>query len=191
MKIPLRFQVTEFDCGTVSLLNSFSYLFEREEIPAELVKAIHKYTLDCYDEQGNLGQGGTSKETVNKLTHWITRYTNSHNFKVKCDRLEKEEVNLNNIKKCISNKGCVFVRSWLEGEHYIIITKIDSKCAYIFDPYYLDKNRYVKDRNVKIILNKPFTHNRKVSIKRLISETTKDFALGPINNRECVLIERI
>ena len=42
-----------------------------------------------------------------------------------------------------------------------------------------------------IVFNKPFTHNRKVSIKRLISETTKDFALGPINNRECVLIERI
>lgn len=98
MKIPLRFQVTEFDCGTVSLLNSFSYLFEREEIPAELVKAIHKYTLDCYDEHGNLGQGGTSKEAVNKLTHWITRYTNLHNFKVKCDRLEKEDVNLKNIK---------------------------------------------------------------------------------------------
>ena len=54
MKIPLRFQVTEFDCGTVSLLNAFSYLFDRDEIPAELVKAIHKYTLDCYDEEGNL-----------------------------------------------------------------------------------------------------------------------------------------
>ena len=47
MKIPLRFQVTEFDCGTVSLLNAFSFLFEREDIPAELVRAIHNYTLDC------------------------------------------------------------------------------------------------------------------------------------------------
>ena len=50
MKTPLRFQITEFDCGTVSLQNAFSYLFERKEIPAELIKAIHKYTLDCYDE---------------------------------------------------------------------------------------------------------------------------------------------
>ena len=60
MKVPLRFQVTEFDCGTISLLNAFSFLFEREEIPAALVKSIHKYTLDCYDEEGNIGQGGRS-----------------------------------------------------------------------------------------------------------------------------------
>ena len=60
MKVPLRYQVTESDCGTVSLLNAFSYLFERKDIPAELVRAIHIYTLDCYDEKGNLGNGGTS-----------------------------------------------------------------------------------------------------------------------------------
>ena len=46
MKNPLRFQVTEYDCGTVALQNALSYLFEREELPAALVKAIHKYTLD-------------------------------------------------------------------------------------------------------------------------------------------------
>ena len=54
MKVPLRFQITEYDCGTVSLLNAFSYLFDREELPALLVKQINKYTLDCYDENGNL-----------------------------------------------------------------------------------------------------------------------------------------
>ncbi len=49
MKTPLRFQVTEFDCGTISLLNAISYLFDWQDIPVQLVKAIHKYTLDCYD----------------------------------------------------------------------------------------------------------------------------------------------
>ena len=49
MKVPLRFQITEFDCGSVSLLNAFSYLFDREDIPALLVKEVHKYTLNCYD----------------------------------------------------------------------------------------------------------------------------------------------
>ena len=190
MKVPLRFQVTEFDCGTVSLLNAFSYLFEREEIPAELVKAIHKYTLDCYDELGNLGQGGTSREAINKLTHWITRYANSKNFNIKCERLEGSEVTLAKIKECLDNFGCVFIRCWQFTEHYVIITKIDKKNAYIFDPYYLDKNEYAKDSNVKIILNKPFTHNRIVTVKRLFSESTKDFAIGKIENRECVLINR-
>lgn len=78
MKVPLRFQVTEFDCGTVSLLNAFSYLFDREELPALLVKKINEYTLDCYDEDGNLGNGGTSENAINGLTSWITKYANEN-----------------------------------------------------------------------------------------------------------------
>ncbi len=190
MKIPLRFQITEFDCGTVSLQNAFSYLFERDEIPAELVKSIHRYTLDCYDEQGNLGQGGTSREAINKLTHWITRYANSKNFKVRCERLEKDEITLERMQECLKNNGCIFVRCWQTQEHYVIITKIDKRYAYIFDPYYLDKKEYDRDSQVKIILNKPFSHNRRVTLKRLFSDTKKDFALGEIERRECVLINR-
>ena len=86
MRVPLRFQITEFDCGTVSLLNAFNFLYEREEIPTLLVKQIHKYTLDCYDEDGNLGNGGTSREAINKLTTWITNYTKKHDFDAVCKR---------------------------------------------------------------------------------------------------------
>ena len=191
MKVPLRFQVTEFDCGTVSLLNAFSYLFERKEIPAELVRAIHSYTLDCYDDKGNLGQGGTSREAICKLTHWITRYAEKNNFGVTCLRLEHEDVNYDNIKKCLDNKGVVFVRCWQSCEHYVIITEIDSKKAKIFDSYYFNKGYYNKDKDVRIIMNKPFQYNRLVKNKRLFSETKKDFSLGKIDERECVLINRV
>ena len=189
MKIPLRFQVTEYDCGTVSLYNAISYLFDREEIPALLLKTIHKYTLDCYDDFGNPGQGGTSKESVKKIASFMTNYTNSNNFGIKCEKLDGIEVTIEKILNCIKEKGCAFVRVWLETEHYVIITNIKNDKVYIFDPYYLDKNNY-KDRQVKIILNKPFTHNRIVSLKRLFSNSTKDFSLGPINNRECVLMSK-
>lgn len=138
MKVPLRFQITEYDCGTVSLLNAFSYLFEREEIPALLVKQIHKYMLDCYDDDGNLGNGGTSRDATNKLTIWITKYTKDKNF----------------------------------------------------NPYYFDKTYYDKDKQVKIVFNKPFTHNRIVTTKRFFSESHKDFSLGPLEKRECVLIQK-
>lgn len=191
MKNPLRFQVTEFDCGTVSLQNAISYLFEREEIPAELIKAIHRYTLDCYDEKGNLGQGGTSREAINKLTHWITRYSNSNDFGVKCERLTGDAITLDKMIKCLQNDGCVFVRTWQKCEHYVIITKINKNSVYIFDPYYMEKGEYDSDKDVKIILNKPFTHNRIVSLERVFSETKKDFSLGVMDNRECVLINRI
>lgn len=190
MKIPLRFQVTEFDCGTVSLLNAFSYLFEREEIPALLVKSIFKYTLDCYDDKGNLGQGGTSREAIKKLTKWITNYTNENNFNVKCTRLEKEQVTLEKMKECIKNNGVVFIRCYQECEHYVIITKITNKYVYIFDPYYLERNEYDNDNSVKMILNKPFDYNRRVTIERVFSETKKDFSLGSVYNRECILINK-
>ena len=32
MKIPLRYQITENDSGRTALLNTISYLFEREEV---------------------------------------------------------------------------------------------------------------------------------------------------------------
>ena len=190
MKTPLGFQITEFDCGTVSLKNAISYLFKRDEIPAELIKAIHKYTLDSSDKEGNIGQGGTSREAVDKLTNWITKYANSKNFGIKCEHLLGEELTLEKICDCLNNDGCVFIRCWQTCEHYAIITKINKNKVYIFDPYYLDKNEYVKDKEVKIVLNKPFTHNRVVLLDRLFSETTKDFSLGKIPNRECVLMNR-
>ena len=42
--------------------------------------------------------------------------------------------------ECLNNNGCVFIRSWLDCEHYIILTKLDNRYAYIFDSYYLDKD---------------------------------------------------
>jgi len=189
MKTPLRFQVTEYDCGTVSLYNAISYLFERNEIPAEVLRVIHKYTLDCYDDKGNPGQGGTSKEAVDKISSWMTKYINDNNFDIKCEHLVKDEVTLEKMQDCLKNNGCIFVRVWLDTGHYVIITKIIKNKVYIFDPYYLDKNKY-KDKYVKIVLNNPFTHNRVVSLDRLFSNTKKDFSMGEVNFRECVLMNR-
>lgn len=91
----------------------------------------------------------------------------------------------------MQNNGCIFIRCYQTIEHYVIITKIDKKHAYIFDPYYLNRKEYDKDPEVKIILNKPFNYNRKVSLKRLFSETKRDFSLGIIDMRECVLINKV
>ncbi|MDD2378208.1 MAG: hypothetical protein PHD10_05000 [Bacilli bacterium] len=190
MKTPLRFQITEFDCGTIALLNAVSYLFDREEIPAELVRAINLYTLDCYDEKGNLGAGGTSRHAIDLLTHWITDFAESKNFNIECERLEGELVTLDVLKRCLDQNGVVFIRCWQLCEHYVIITKIDDNDAYIFDSYYLDENYYDKDNEVKIIFDQPFLYNRVVKLNRLLSESKKDFSLGDIAKRECVLIVR-
>ena len=190
MKVPLRFQITEFDCGTVALTNAISYLFEREEIPAELIRAISTYTLDCYDEKGNLGNGGTSREAINYLTSWITNYAENNHFGIKCKRLSQQEVTISKIKECIKNGGVVFIRVWQTCQHYVILTGIDDCNAYIFDSYYFDEGYYDKDKEITMVFDKPFTFNRIVSLKRFESISNKDFAMGKISMRDCVLISR-
>lgn len=191
MKIPLRFQITEFDCGTVALQNAFNYLYEREEIPPALIKAIHKYTLECYDNEGLLSGNGTSRAGIKRLTQWITDYTDDNNFKVKCDRFEGKKINLNMFKTCLINNGCILVRCWLKKEHYVTITKIQDNKAYVFDPYYEDETKYDNDPDIEMIFDKPFEYNRIVSLERLFSETKDDLAMGPIDDRECLIINRI
>ena len=190
MKTPLRYQITEFDCGTVSLINCVAYLFDREDIPAELIKAIHTYTLDCYDDKGNLGEGGTSREAVKFLSRWLTSYSETKDFGVKCTYLSGKDVTLEQIKHCIKNGGCVNFRTYQEVEHYVTITGIDDSYLYIFDPYFQDVNTYVNDRYIYLIDNEPFKYNRKVSIDRFLSNKRLECALGPINKRECVLFRK-
>lgn len=52
MKIPLHYQVSEFDCGPTTVLNAMSYLFQREDLPAEIVRNIMIYCLTAIRRKG-------------------------------------------------------------------------------------------------------------------------------------------
>ena len=187
MKIPLRFQITEYDCGTVCLQNAISYLFDRENIPAELIKSVFLYTLDCYDSDGKVGQGGTSVEAMGMMCRWINDYSNKHDFGVNCVHLENRKVDLDVIKKCLKKNGCAILRTYLDGDHYVLITDADDDYVYLWDPYYLDEKYYDEEKKVIIELNEPFKYNRKVAISRFNSHVRKDFTLGSFDKRECIL----
>lgn len=190
MKTPLRYQVTEFDCGTVSLLNAMSYLYKRKDIPAELVRAIHLYTLDCYDDKGHLDEGGTSWKAIEFLSRWITDYSLKNNFDLSCIYLKGEDITYEIMEKCIKRNGVIFIKCWQKCEHYVIITHINELNAYIFDSYFLDYDEYDNDPDIRIIQSKPDEYNRIVKIDRLFSENKKDFSLGCIKDRECVLMTK-
>lgn len=190
MKIPLRFQITEFDCGTVALQNAVSYLFDRENVPPELIRAISIYTVNCYDEEGNISENGTSRETMEKMTKWITQYANRNSFGINCVHLEKGQVDINAIKKCLSEDGCVLVRTYRNGEDFAVITAIDENFIYLWDAYYLGETYYDNEKQVTIIFNKPFHYNRQVTLRRFLSDSVRDFALGPVEKRDCVLITK-
>jgi len=190
MKVPMRYQNTEYDCGTTSFVNAIAYLFDREDVPVELLKAIYRYTLDV-ETEGIIGKGGTSRTHAEMLAKYFVKFANeTKGFNLKCKILSKDQVNLDDMKKCLVNNGVIVARCWMEVEHYVIITKIDDNFAYIFDPYYLDEDYYKSDPDVAIVLHSTFSHNRLVKLSRLLDTCNKDFALMDFNSREVILINR-
>ena len=191
MKVPLRYQNTEYDCGTTSFVNALAYLYHREEIPVELLKAIYKFTLDVEGKDGIEGTGGTSRKHAELLAKYFTKYTNENNkFDLNCEILYDEDVTLEKMQNVFKKKGVIIARCWQDTEHYVLITKIDDNFAYIFDPYYLNEDYYIDDEDVAIVLHESFTHNRIVKIERLFDESLKDFSLLEKSKRSIILILR-
>ena len=61
MAIPLNYQISEFDCCPVSLLNALNLQFDRKLIQPCIIKAIYTYTLDCCDSRSRPGQKVTAQ----------------------------------------------------------------------------------------------------------------------------------
>ena len=61
MKTPLHYQMTEYDCGPITVMNAIIYLFEREQIPPDLIRNIMLYCLDGYGAEGAPGKSGTTR----------------------------------------------------------------------------------------------------------------------------------
>lgn len=191
MKVPLRYQNTEYDCGTTSFVNALAYLYDRENIPVELLKAVYKFTLDAEGSDGVEGSGGTSRKHAELLAKYFSSFANENReFDIRCKILYGENITLEKIKNCLDNNGVVIARCWQDAEHYVLITKIDDNFVYIFDPYYLEENYYVDDEDVAIVLHESFTHNRIVKIERLFDESLKDFSLLEKNKRSIILLNR-
>ena len=187
MKIPLKYQVTEFDCAPTSFINALIFLFEREELPAYLITSIYANTLDRPDRNGNIGHFGTSKKATKELCKTINEYANEKNFNINCFYSNGEST-IEDFINCIKESGVILIRIYQTYEHYVLITNIKNKKAYIFDPYYNGKNFKVEDAAINFIMNKPFNYNVVVDLERLFEESKRDFSMGMKNKRESVYI---
>jgi len=190
MKTPLRYQITEYDCGSVSLINCLIYLFEREEIPAELVRVISVYTLDCYDMKGKISNIGNSREITYFISRWINQFAEQKNIPVQCKYLRGEEVSFLKIRACLKAGGCVNMRTYHGEDHYVTLTAIDDEYVYLFDPYFKAVEDYKNSKSIEFITGMPFSFNRRVRLEHFISEKKTEFSLGPIDKREVVLFRR-
>lgn len=184
MKTPLSFQITEYDCGPTSLLNALRYLYNRQEIPVEIIKEIYK---DTWDKDYH----GTSREAIKKLSERINVIIENKILNIHSSYLTKDSINVDVMRNCLDNDGVIIYRTYQTVEHYSIITKISKRYVYVFDPYYVSASYFSGDKEVKNYFNHPFTFNRRVTLKRLSSEKKENFALGPIEGREVLLLNKI
>ena len=169
MKTPLRYQFSEYDCGPACLQNAISYLFDREEIPPEVLRNISLYCLDGYSAEGISGKTGR--------------------LPVACRYLSGAAVHLeegSQILEALRQGGTVVQRLILDVGHYILLTGVEGDCALAFDPYHWEGD--YDDNSVEVVWDHPDAYNRRIPLRLLNSESTLDYALGPVEKREAVLI---
>lgn len=170
----LNTQISEYDCAPTSLLNALKYLYKKDEIPIDILKIVYTNTLDCKNKI--IGDCGTSRKAMKKICKKINHYSQRKNYGLNFKYLDKDNFNIQSIKKCINNNGVVIVRSWLELEHYYLLTDIDSKKVYVWDPYI---DIQIED-NYNIIIDRD----------TLETEEEINYSLGPIKKREIILITK-
>ncbi|MDE7318413.1 MAG: peptidase C39 [Lachnospiraceae bacterium] len=189
MKNPLRYQLSEYDCGPTSMLNGISYLFERSEIPPEIVRNIMLYCLDCFGEDGRSGRRGTSCAAMMFLSNWLNSFGQAGHLPVSSRCLSGKAVNFGQnslLRDALNRQGAAVVRLDLEGWHYVLITGIQGDLVRLFDPYYMEEP--FLDPAVRIVSDHPDAFNRLVPAAHLEQETLKPYALGPQSGREAVLL---
>lgn len=189
MKTPLRYQVSEYDCGPTALLNAVSVIFEREQIPPELIRNVMLYSLDSYGVDGTFGKSGTSHTAMMFLSHWLDNFGSVGRLPVQTRYLRGGAVRLGaagELSDALRRGGAAVVRVWFDEDHYVTLTGEREGGVRLFDPYYHEGG--FDEKAVRIVTDRPFDHNRVVPPWVLDRETPEIYALGPVEQREAVLI---
>lgn len=189
MKNPLHYQLSEYDCGPTSMLNAMSYLFQREEIPPEIVRNIMLYCLDCYGADGAAGKSGTSCMAMMFLSNWLNGFGQAGHLPISSRYLSGEAVNFrqdSSLRDALRWGGAAVVRLDLDGWHYVLLTGIQEDRVFLFDPYYLDTP--FEDEEIHMVTDHPGAYNRIVPTRYFERETRELYSLGPVESREAVIL---
>ena len=189
MNNPLRYQMTEYDCGPTSMLNAVSYLFPREEIPPEIDRSIMLYCLDCFGADGACGKCGTSCTAMMFLSNWINSFGQTGHLPISSRHLSDRNVNFSQngqLRDALRRGGAAVARVDFEGWHYVLLTHIQGDKVCLFDPYY--RSEPFSDSALQMVADHPAEYNRIVPIRYLEKDVRDVYALGPVEGREAVLL---
>ena len=189
MNNPLRYQMTEYDCGPTSMLNAVSYLFPREVIPPEIIRSIMLYCLDCFGEDGASGKCGTSCMAMMFLSNWLNGYGQTRQLPISSRYLSGESVNFSQnglLRDALQRGGAAVVRVDLEGWHYVLLTHIQGEQVCLFDPYY--QAEPFAGPAFQMVDDHPCAYNRIVPIRCMERTEQAVYAFGPVPGREAILL---
>lgn len=189
MKNPLHYQLSEYDCGPTSMLNAISFLFEREDIPPEVIRNIMLYSLDCYGAEGAPGRRGTSCTAMMFLSHWLDGFGQAGHLPVSSRYLSGKSVYMgpeSPINDTLRRGGVAVVRLYFDADHYVLMTGEQEGCILLFDPYYQTEPFPQKD--ILVTLEYPRKYNRVVPYSYFNREDASLYALGKTETREAVLL---
>lgn len=203
MRIPFRYQATEFDCVPTTFINAIQYLFKRNEIPPEVIQKIMLYSLDTVNKNGEHGRSGTTGLAIQLILQWLESFADvKFSFK-KCDYLTKKQVHLkqgNEILACINNGGVALARVCTGKTanapfHYMLALGVDDRNAdwlLFFDPYYRVQQFTGEDKKyLDWVGNKSHKgENLRIRRERLDSYEYAKYSMASIEERECCLLER-
>ncbi|NJN98144.1 MAG: hypothetical protein HC875_30700 [Anaerolineales bacterium] len=162
MKTPFRMQVSEYDCVPTTFINAISALFDREKIPADVVKHIYLYSLNTVDSLGKIGHGGTTWEAIQLVGTWLNDRS-SKKFPIQTEYIWGKNVHLgrgNKIVRCLSRGGVVLCNiNTKDSWHYILALRADRHSLYFFDPYPPPKNQ----EGIEILEDGYFSPNLRIS----------------------------
>lgn len=190
MKNPLHYQLSEYDCGPTSMLNAISFLFEREEIPPEVIRNIMLYSLDSYNSEGIQGKSGTSCAAMTFLTNWLNALNRIGRLAVSGQHLTGEQVYLgegSRLNHALACGGAVVVLLYFDEPHYILLTGQDGDNLLAFDPYYIEKP-FDFAPDILLCSDHPRHYNRIIPSRYFNCEGTTIYALGPTDEREAVIL---
>lgn len=190
MKNPLHYQLCEYDCGPTSILNGVSYLFEREAIPPVIIKQINHRCMDCCDANGECGKLGTSCDALKFLSTWLDRFGKRGELNISskfigghCVSLKEDRL----LMKTLRKGGVAVVHVFLDQiGHYVLLTGTEGRSVRMFDPYF--RMAPFADPRIQIIHDHPFEYNRIIPFEVLECPEYEDYAMGPDETREAVLM---
>lgn len=191
MKTPLRYQLSEYDCGPTSLLNAVSYLFERQDIPPEIIRKIISVCISGHGD--HVGKMGTSTASLIDLTNWLNSFGKRGELAISALYVSGGDAGIGEDSyaiQAVRRGAAVVLHVFLDGiGHYVLLTGEDEEHLYLFDPYFSADPVCPRDEADIVQDLQPFHHNRVVTKARMrIDCMDSNYALGPLQRREAVLV---